>query len=316
MLLPGTELATEDSKRQWRMVTRYRVLPRCYGYFDVLGSRTIAAEIEEVCVANGTLSFDDYLVARRFHLLVTIFHNDGIFGALLKLLRTTGVPVYGWMSEMARAPMPVELEGLFDSFLRATRDELWDDRGALEAFVQQPDVVERFIAGEIGNNLLFVYKTMAITAHLDALALFARATIRECLAAYDKADPDVFDFVDDVLAYQSARATNLFRDRETVPHATMRFDVGAFLAAGSGAGFRDYRLPAPTTFRFDLDATQQNLIRRYLGIYGDSTVSIGRILSKVHVKKLFRHAAPIGSTEAAIANPGSDVAFHLSGLQE
>jgi tRNA A37 methylthiotransferase MiaB len=316
MLLPGTELATPETKAQYGMVSRFRVLPRCYGHYEVLGERLLAAEIEEICVANSTLSFEDYLAARRFHLLVTIYHNDGIFAALLKLLRSLDVPAYGWMEEMAKAPMPPGLAGLFDHFERATREELWDSREALEAFIREPGIVEKFIAGELGNNLLFVHKTMAITSHLDDLAEFARTTIQRVLERRGHAVAETLEFVDDALRYHCARAARLFEGHAVVPTETLRFDIDRFLGAAREADFREARLPGPTRFRFILDATQRSLIERYLGIYGSSTVSIGRILSKVHVKKLFRHAVEANTSETDVAATASDVALHLSGLQE
>jgi radical SAM superfamily enzyme YgiQ (UPF0313 family) len=316
MLLPGTELATDQSKRQYGMTTRYRVLPRCYGYFDVLGEKVIAAEIEEVCVANHTLSYEDYLAARRFHLIVTIYHNDGVFGSLLKLLRSLDVPVYAWMEALSASPMPEELNQLFAAFLTATHEELWDSREALEAFVASPGVVEKFIAGELGNNLLFVHKTLGITAHMDALATFARTTIAACLEAHGKSSAEVLAFVDDALAYHCARAEHLFQDLDATPTAVVRFDVAGFIAADRTARFDDFALPAPTRFNFVLDESQRALIRRYLGIYGNSTVSIGRILSKVHVKKLFRHAVSVDDAAAFPSTPKGEATFHLSGLQE
>jgi radical SAM superfamily enzyme YgiQ (UPF0313 family) len=315
MLLPGTELATEQSKQLYGMTTRYRVLPRCYGYFDVLGAKVIAAEIEEVCVANATLSYDDYLAARRFHLIVTIYHNDGVFGSLLKLLRSLNIPVYTWMEALSTSPMPASLVNLFESFLTATHEELWESREELESFIRSPGVVEKFIAGELGNNLLFVHKTLGITAHMDALASFARTSIESCLKTHAVSGTDVFEFIEDALLYHCARARNLFNGLDDTPQATLRFDIAGFMAAGRTASFEDFRLPAPTTFRFILDDTQRALIKRYIGIYGSSTVSIGRILSKVHVKKLFRHAVSVADAPDQSFEK-SDAAFHLSGLQE
>ena len=97
MFLHGSELGTIESKKSNESVSRYRVLPRCYGHFDVFGERLIAAEIEEICVASNTLSFEDYLECRTLHLVATIFYNDGIFGTLLKLLRLLGVSVFHWI---------------------------------------------------------------------------------------------------------------------------------------------------------------------------------------------------------------------------
>ena len=317
MLLPGTELATEESKRRYGMTTRYRVLPRCYGYFDVLGERVIAAEIEEVCVANATLSYEDYLSARRFHLIVTIYHNDGVFGSLLKMLRSLDVPVFAWMEALASSQMPSSLKDLFDAFLEATQNELWDSRESLEAFIASPGIVDKFIAGELGNNLLFVHKTLAITNHIDALAAFARTTIQTSLEAHGKLSAEAIAFVDDALTYHCARARNLFQDLDDTPSATLRFDIAGFEAADRHARFDEFQLPVPSEFRFVLDEAQRALVQRYLGIYGSSTVAIGRILSKVHVKKLFRHAISVQEWLATDARASKgDVGFHLSGLQE
>ncbi|WP_340117706.1 cobalamin-dependent protein [Pelagibius sp. 7325] len=315
MLLPGTEMATDVSKKQYGMDTRYRVLPRCYGHYEVLGERIVAAEIEEICVANTTLGFDDYLFARRFHLVVTIFYNDGIFSALLKLLRGLDVPVYDWMEALVRAEPADDLRPLFDSFLTETREELWDNHEQLSAFVHEPGIVEKFIAGELGNNLLFVHKTLGITQYLDSLADLARSTLRKVLADHGHGDADTLRFVDDALTYHLLRARNLFRDMDTAPEADLSFDVDAFLR-NRAAGVADVKLDTPNRFRFVLDQTQRALVDRYIGIYGDSTVAIGRILSKVHVKKLFRHAVPADDAVDALAGARGEAEFHLSGLQQ
>jgi hypothetical protein len=300
------------------MVTQYRILPRCYGHFEVMGERIVAAEIEEICIANSTLPFEHYLQARRFHLVVTIYYNDGIFAALLKLLRELGVPVYDWMERLNSAKMPPRLAELFAAFEHATRDELWADRSELEAFVQQPGIVEKFIAGALGNNLLFVHKTLGITQYLSELACFARQTIRDCLESSRKSSEEIFQFVDDALAYHCERAGNLFVNMDTRPSKVLCFDIEAYLAAGRDVSIEQFHLDEPTRFCFVLNVEQKALIARYLGIYGDSPVSIGRILSKVHVKKLFRHATPIGQGDESLIAPQQKdpKGFMLSGLQE
>jgi radical SAM superfamily enzyme YgiQ (UPF0313 family) len=318
MLLPGTDMATDESKQKFGMVTRFRVLPRCYGYYDVLGERIHAVEIEEICVANSTLSFQEYLLARRFHLVVTIFHNDGVFAALLKLLRGLNVSVFRWMEIMAEAPLSDSLQLLFDSFLTETVNELWDNRENLDRFVRQPGVIDKFIAGELGNNLLFVHKSAGITSCLDQLAAFASDTIKQCLQEFGCDHQEVLTFVDDALQYHCACARNLFQDQDITPVIPLRYDVAGFLGGPRDAVIDDYRLASPTPYHFILDESQHTLIKRYLGIYGDSAVAIGRILSKVHVKKLFRHAISGTKVESGEISPSSSeaVAFHRFGLQQ
>lgn len=311
MLLPGTEMCTLESKQEYGMISRYRVLPRCYGHFKLLGEHLVSAEIEEICVASNTLSFEDYLDCRKMHLVVTIFHNDGVFEALLKLLRMLGVSVYRWMSLMCDESKEGRLKELFEAFERATRDELWSDRGALEEFVRRPGNVERFIAGELGNNLLFVHKTLAITQHVAELADLARVTIRKVLAEASRDTPEHLSFVDDALIYHSRRMTNIFRERDTEVSATLHYDIKIFESAKKPTAVSDYLFSRPEVVHFVLEDTQRKLIERYLGIYGDTTVGIGRVLSKVYVRKLFRHAV-LGS-EALTGE--SELRYRIAGLQ-
>ena len=316
MLLPGTEMATEESKTNYGMTTQYRVLPRCYGHYEVLGERVVAAEIEEICVSNSTLSFDDYVHARRLHLVVTIFYNDGIFGSLLKLLRHLEIPVYRWMEALLEDDVPESLKPLFDSFEKETREELWESRAELEQFVLQEGIVERFIDGDLGNNLLFVHKTLGITRYLEDLAEHAQQTFLKVLGEYGHDCAKIHQFVRDALVFHCARASNLFVRSAPAPTAVLHYDVNAFLNDDAGLNVDEIQLDSPTRYHFVLDESQKALIDRYLGIYGDSPVSIGRILSKVHVKKLFRHGVAEESTDVVEQQSKSEIDFLLSGLQQ
>jgi len=311
MLLPGTELATEETKRKYGMVTRYRVLPRCYGAYDGAGGEIRAAEIEEICVANDTLSFEDYVECRKLHLAVTIFHNDAVFVTLLKLLRQLGVSVYRWMELIRDGDLPAGLRALFDSFERATREELWEDGDALRAFTREPGTIQKFVAGELGNNLLFVHKSLALTRHVSDLVTLARSTVRQCLAEAGKDTAEVVEFVDDALAYHAARMSNIFANRDVRLSRTLRFDIKRFEEDRCPGPIADYRLAAPCTYVFVLDETQTGLIDRNIGIYGDTPVGIGRIVSKVYVRRLFRHAIAEGE---AVTGDG-ELRFRIAGLQ-
>ena len=61
MILPGTELGSKETKQKYKMRTKYRVVPRCYGSYEIFKKESNVAEIEEICTSNNTLSFDDYL---------------------------------------------------------------------------------------------------------------------------------------------------------------------------------------------------------------------------------------------------------------
>jgi hypothetical protein len=315
MLLPGTDVASDESKARWNMLTRHRVLPRCYGHFKVLGQEVRTAEIEEICVGNASLSFQDYLDCRKMHLIVTVFYNDGIFGTLLTLMRMLDMPVFRWIEAMIEDEPPAGLTELFASFRRATENELWVKREELGDFVSRDGVAEKFIAGELGNNLLFVHKTMAITQHIEELAELARSALVRCLHEQGHNDPEILAFVDDALTYHCARTKNLFFNRSDEPSAELRFDIPAFAQEAQPESLADFRLPEPRAYRFALDTGQIELIERYLGIYGDTTVGLGRILSKVYVRRLFRHAVAEEDASRLLVGSAGENEFRLAGLQ-
>ena len=200
MMLPGTDMNTAETREKFGMVTRFRVFPRCYGHYDIHGERVVSAEIEEICVALNTLSFEDYLDCRNMHLLIATFHNDGVFGSLLKYLRTNGYSVFRWLEIIHEAQFPPRLNQLIEEFLQDTRDELWNTRDELETFIQQPGTIERYLDGELGNNLLFTYKTRALIGHVSQLAEVARTAALQVLEERGDADPEAPTFIDDAIA--------------------------------------------------------------------------------------------------------------------
>ncbi len=312
MLLPGTDLATRATKDKYRMDTRYRVLPRCYGHFELCGEPIVAAEIEEVCVAHSTLSFDDYIACRKMHLMVTIFYNDSVFSTILKLLGVLGISRWKWIEALLETPAPPGLQALFDRFAEATATELWQEKTTLEEFVQEPGVVQRFIDGELGNNLLFVHKTRAITEFAPDLATLAAASVLKVLAAEGRDGEAVREFVADAVRYHELRMTNLFDGSDTEIAAEFRFDLAAFYADANPRPIESYRFSDPRQIRFVLDEAQRDVIARFLAIYGRTPVGIGRILSKVHTKKLMRHGVVDASS---IAPDTGALRYQLSGLQ-
>ena len=68
MLLPGAPLSDPESREMWGFNTRFRVVARNIG--DYLGEPVV--EVEEIVIETPTFSFEDYLEARVFHLLLTI----------------------------------------------------------------------------------------------------------------------------------------------------------------------------------------------------------------------------------------------------
>ena len=318
MLLPGTDLAADDSVAKWRMVTRYRAIPRCYGYFDLFGEQINACEIERICVANESLSFEQYLQCRKMHLIVNLFYNDGVLKEVLRFIRMLGLSVYEWLELIYRDNGNQGLANLTAQFLHETETELWLDHGAFRAFTRKRDNIRRFIDGEFGANLIFKYRSMALLRHANDIADVAHRALKALLERHAVSE-GAEELGAELVSYGVARLSGLFETMEFDPQASFNYDVVAFSDDQPIlAGPSDYRMAAPIIYRFIHTEEQAKTIARYLNIYGTSITGLSRILSKIYVRKLFRQ--PIDVTGSIAANVSQkDFRFGqaaLTGLNE
>src|SRR5215469_7485940 len=67
MLLNGTKLNSAFSRASYRIGSHFRILPRDFAKLD---NGRIAVEIEEVVTSTNTMPFEDYVEARKLHLMV------------------------------------------------------------------------------------------------------------------------------------------------------------------------------------------------------------------------------------------------------
>ena len=87
MMLLGTKSASLTNRKTYGLKTTHRVLPRCFGVYEIFDEKIPVAEIEEIVIANNTMPYEDYLKMRNLHLTVEIFNNDSIFLDLVNLLK-------------------------------------------------------------------------------------------------------------------------------------------------------------------------------------------------------------------------------------
>ncbi|ETX03382.1 MAG: hypothetical protein ETSY1_00235 [Candidatus Entotheonella factor] len=313
MILTGSELGLERARGDHQLVTKFRVLPRCYGQFTVRGQPVSASEIEEVCVAHDTMSFDDYIACRRLHLMIAIFYNDSVLTAAAKLLKMLGVSPFRWLERMAETPAHNRLREVFESFDQHTRDELWDDFDALAEFADRPETVRRYVEGEIGTNVLFMHKTMAITNYSAELAEFAGDVLCGVLEEAGKRSPETDEFVADIVTHLTHRIRNVFFERDAPVHAHLKYDIPAFETAEQPTSLAEFAHGEPIEYRFVLDAIQEEFLASRLKLYRNKLAD-SRIMTRHYTVKFFRHAV---RADAPVQLEGQRATrFEVAGLEE
>jgi len=297
MILPGTELGLESTKERYGMETKYRVLPRCFGTYPILGEDVSVAEIEEICVSNDTLPYADYLRCRRMNLIVSVFYNDGVFRELIQLLTALGLSRWDWLYRIYEDSRSERFDGMVADFLGDTEGELWDRFADLDAFTADPEVIERYIEGEFGSNLIFRYKAVSMTERFDAVCDVALSTMRDTLREALPGRDDVLEIAEDIVAYKRCQIEALFED-QTPRDNVFRYDVAGLFQTGVSDDLEAHRLARPARVRFVLDHDQKETIDSYVRIFGNDVRGLSRILSRVFLQQLMRQPAE-RLTEAA-----------------
>jgi len=87
IMLPETDMNQSKTRKHFGMRTKFRVIPRCFGTYQLFGEEFSSVEVEEICVSQDTMSFEDYLRCRELDLTVEITHNVSLFKELFGLLQ-------------------------------------------------------------------------------------------------------------------------------------------------------------------------------------------------------------------------------------
>jgi radical SAM superfamily enzyme YgiQ (UPF0313 family) len=190
ILLPGTEAANTESRGLHAYQTRFRVLPRCFGRYRILGRDTIVAEINEVCIGNSTMTHEDYVACRQFDLTLGIFNNGAILEELYRSVAFWGITRQE-IIHVLHDRVPVTPGPLANLYRQCSLDEnsnFWEDRDALMAFVTSKEGFLQYSSGELGRNQLMHWRAVGIFQHFPAVIAAAISAVEDILAARQRLD--------------------------------------------------------------------------------------------------------------------------------
>ncbi len=299
MLLPGTELGSQDARQKYEMFLKFRVIPRSFGYFKFLNQEIVSAEIEEICVQNNTLLYEDYLNCRKMNLIVNVFYNDGVFSEIIKLLKMVHISPWEWMLQLCNHVYSNEFEVFVAHFIEETKNELWDKYEDLEQETTKKEIIQKYITGELGSNLIFKYKALAMTHFFEPVRVVALNSVLDLLSKHEKTTPedlqsanpkqsDVVQFAKEIIEYNSLRIADIFSDTTSIREGKFNFHVVEFSNTVQPKVLEDYKLMEPVWISFEHNTEQKDMIESYIRLFGNDIQGLTRILSRIFLKKFFR----------------------------
>lgn len=296
MLLPGTAAASRASRAENEMMVRYRVLPRCFGFYRFRDEKFGVAEIEEIVVGNNTMPYEDYQTCRDLHLTVEILNNDSIFADLLSYLQRYDIHRSQFISKaydlVATGDGP--MTQLYNDFRNEEKKNLWDDLQKVEDFVGQPGTVDRYIDGEYGTNELYKYRALAVFDNIVPLHDLAFEAARQLLSEAGLLSDEAEQYLKELKVFSLMRKRDPLNTKESeVGHFT--YDFARLLESRFTLDPAETRCPDGIDIDVKHTDTQKDLVNGYVHQYGTSLIGLGRILIRANMGRLYRSAAQIGT---------------------
>ncbi len=304
-LLEGTESASKQTRETFELKTKFRVMPRCFGTYTVIGEKVDVVETEEICVASNAMSYEDYRDCRALTLTMEIFINDAIFYELLKFLDRYGVSRTEFVEKVqthaANGDSP--LAPFYDAFGEDEEENLWDSPDEVAAFVSRPGIIQGYIDGKNGTNEIHKYRTQALLRHMDVLHEIAFDVARSLLGEAAQ-DNEVTLYLSELRTFSLMRKDGFLDPDKTHSHV-FHFDFAELVE--SNFTLDPFSVMVPEGMRMEVAHTQEQskLINRWISQYGRSESGLGRLLSRSQLSAMYR---VVNAAEPARADAPRQVA--------
>ena len=283
MLLYGTPLAADESRKKYRFKTKYRVIPRQFGEYR----NKKVFEIEEVCVSTNTFSFKDYLDIRGFSLIARVFTTEQ-FDVIQRHLRDHNLSFFDYITETWKKVMQgkSELTELYNDFLNEIERELFNTEEELTAYFSNRENYSQLLNLTKGDNLIRKYTAKVYFLPWDKLLDFAYSVLRE-MKIYSRNQRESLNAAKE-WAFTLRNVTNVFdKEKRNGPSKILHlpYDVlGWYNASGEKAPLHTYKTPTVYKISYGKKYTE---VAKFLESFakqrkGDNEFIFGNIIARAY----------------------------------
>jgi len=279
--LIGTEGASRFNRETYGYVTRFRVAPRSFGRYEAYGESFDTYEHHEVCVAQNSMSHEDYLQCHDFTLVVGIFNNSGIFDELLAMLKGRGVSHSAYFRQLWKMYESGNmLPQLFKDFRQEEKNNFRESLDELTAFLALPDTMDKYVSGECGTHQLFHACSQALMHYFDEVVKIALDAGRILLEKEGQMDEVLESYLTDLRSYILLSKGNLLSLDDPEPR-TFYFDFVKIKAAEFQGEPSHHQTPEGMEFSFSRPQAQQKNFEIFYKQFGCDTDGLARIIRRM-----------------------------------
>ena len=290
MLLTGTEMASKRDREKYGLVTKFRTLPGNVGNYNILNEEHPVAEIEEIVVGSNTLSMNDYVECRIMNLIIKTFYNNNIFNEIHSMQRAMGISPFDCLLYIKdHEEMYTEkVKKIIKSFVTEATEDLFDTREKANEYVLSPNVINKYINGELGTNELFLHSALLFNEFEDISDLIFES-VKRVIKQKGLLTPLIENYLDDLKRFTLMRKNIPLNNTESVLLGEFEYDFETihkseyFLNPNSIS-----KLKTPIQLKFFHTNKQQKHITNQQKLYSNHALGLGRLLQQTNLSLVFR----------------------------
>jgi len=290
LMLPGSEISNIKIRTNYNMSTRFRVIPYTYEPFQLFGKQFYSPEIDEICVANSTMTFSDYIECRLFNLSIEIFYNNGILKELIKFLKLYNISISSFIINVHKMifVQSEPLSKVYNSFLAETK-ELFKKQKDLKDYLNNTSVMQKYITGERGNNEQLLYRAIAILNHMDEIHKISFNIAKQLLKSNNFYNKNISNYLNELFEFSLIKKQN-FLSTDIKKTKLFYYDFPSLISNNFNDNPLCYYIPEGKKLFFKHSDKVKEFIFEIINQFGLSNSSVGQILSSFHISKFYRDA--------------------------
>ena len=284
MLLHGAPLSDPENRERFQFKTRFRVVARNLGNYT--GEPVV--EVEEMVVETPTFSYQDYLDARVFHLLLTIFYYEGNFEEAFEFARSNGIKPFDVVVRMQKmldgAPEP--FRKLIEEFVKENQEELFPTKEACIDWARRN--YDALADGSLGGNLLSKYSMIGrFFVVAEALELLQAAILSLMDESDSNANPEALANIADYLRAVLLTAPFSLSLNQT-PGFQLVYDVELWRTEGYRKSLESYKIAENHEFFAVVEPQLKALLESRIKTFGEHPSGLGRFTRTMFARDLRR----------------------------
>ena len=287
LLLPDSEMYSKEYRQKYKIESRYRLQPKCFGNYNLYGESFSCAEIDELCVTNNTMPYEDYLKCRLLDLTVEIFYNNGVFKEYISLLNRHNILASAFIKKINEEIPNSSLEEFYANFFKENEKSLWKSKSELKKFIKSKGTIDDYVEKGLRVNEQLTYRAMAFFDKMEELHNIVLKCTKKLLNEESPLNETQDDYLDQLTRFSLLRKNNLLSLDKKITDK-FHYDFVKISKKNFNDSPFSYFNQKELNINFSHSREQQELVSNYIEQYGSSMNNLGTILSRSSVDYFYR----------------------------